>query len=114
PDAPPSALPIQGVRARDRRRLLHLDRIVGSQVRRVGHPEAADVTGRTKCRAPGVLNDSERTGHDSGGALLEPHPADRRRVRPAWRGGLADSRAGESKAVLLLMAHGVPVLSEPG
>ena len=31
PHAPPSALPIQGLRAGDRRRLLHLDRIVGSR-----------------------------------------------------------------------------------
>ena len=41
----------------DRRRLLHLDRIVGSAVRSVGHRDAAEVPGRTKRRAPGVLND---------------------------------------------------------
>ena len=31
PHAPPSALPIEGLRAGDRRRFLHLDRIVGSR-----------------------------------------------------------------------------------
>ena len=122
PHAPPSALPIQGLRAGDRRRLLHLDRIVGSAVRSVGHREAAGVPGRTKRRAPGVLNDPRtrsrragaRAGHHPAGALVEPHSGHWRRLRPAGGGGLRDSRAGESEAILLLVARVVPVLSEPG
>ena len=122
PHAPPSALPIQGLRAGDRRRLLHLDRIVGSPVRSVGHREAAGVPGRTKRRAPGVLNDprtrsrraAARAGHDPAGAPVEPHSGHWRRLRPAGGGGLRDSGGGESEAVLLLVARVVPVLSEPG
>ena len=42
-------------------------------------------------------------------------PVDRRRrLRRAGRGGLRDSRGGESEAVLLLVARVVPVLPEPG
>ena len=122
PDAPPSALPIQGLRAGDRRRLLHLDRIVGSPVRSVGHRDAAEVPGRTKRRAPGVLNDprtrsrsaAPRASHDPAGAPVESHSGHCRRLRPAGRGGLRDSGGGESEAVLLLVARVVPVLSEPG
>src|SRR4030095_3427557 len=65
----PSALPIQGLRARDRRRLLHFDRIVGSTVRSLGHREAAGGPGRAKRRAPGVLK-YLRTR--SGGAPVPP------------------------------------------
>src|SRR5262245_32305845 len=59
PHAPPSAVPIQGLRAGDRRRVLHLNRIVGSQIRFVGHQEAAGVRGCAKRRARGVLMTSE-------------------------------------------------------
>ena len=37
---------IQGLRAGHRRRVLHLDRVVGSPVRSVGHRQAAGVAGR--------------------------------------------------------------------
>ena len=55
-----------------------------------------------------------RAGHDPGGALVEPHTGHRRRRRPAGGGGMRDSGRGESEAILLLVARGVPVLSEPG
>ena len=55
-----------------------------------------------------------RAGHDPAGALVEPHSAHCRRRRPAGGGGLRDSGAGESEAVLLLVARVVPVLHEPG
>ena len=45
---------------------------------------------------------------------MEPHSAHCRRRRPAGGGGLRDSGAGESEAVLLLVARVVPVLHEPG
>ena len=83
---------------------------------------AAGVAGRTKRRAPGVLNDprtrsrgaAARTGHHPAGAPVEPPAGHRGRLRPAGRGGLRDSRGGESEAVLLLVARVVPVLPEPG
>ena len=55
-----------------------------------------------------------RAGHDPAGALVEPHSGHCRRLRPARGGGLRDSGAGESEAVLLLVARVVPVLHEPG
>src|SRR4030095_5823808 len=77
--------------------------------------------GRTKRRAPGVLNDrtrsrgaAARTGHDPAGAFVEPPSPDWRRLRRAGRRGLRVSVGGESEAVLLLVARVIPVLSEPG
>ena len=55
-----------------------------------------------------------RAGHDPAGALVESPSGHCRRRRPDRRGGLRDSGAGESEAVLLLVARGVPVLHEPG
>ena len=53
-------------------------------------------------------------GHDPAGAPWNRIPIIGRRQRSAGGGGLRHAGAGESEAILLLVARVVPVLSEPG
>ena len=132
--APPSAVQLARLRAGDRRRLLHLDRVVGSEfdaieterfLRQLGatHVELGGRRDAPKSgRSATSLQDGGSVSHVSG---REPRPAGRAgrhgaRARP-WLGaalgvgGLAASLALGADAdapVLLLVARRVPLLPE--
>src|SRR4051812_16667706 len=74
-DALPSPLPIEGLRARHRRCVLHLDRIVGSPVQCVRDADAAGIAGRTTHRAAGVMSERATASEPRERVGLRPEQA---------------------------------------